>query len=81
MRDKLAQFNRQPVNQGILKNNKPPIPSDLHKNNVSASKISAEQEARLTTREITLGVEKARKALNEPSTDLIAFEEALKKKH
>jgi hypothetical protein len=25
MRDKLAQFNRQPVNQGILKNNKPPL--------------------------------------------------------
>ena len=35
----------------------------------------------MTTRDITLGVELARKALNEPSTDLLAFEEALKKKH
>ena len=38
-------------------------------------------EARLTNDEITAGVDEARAAANAPSLDLLAFEEALKKKH
>ena len=45
------------------------------------TKLEFEEEARLTTDEITRGVEKAREAMNEPTIDLLAFEQALKKKH
>ena len=45
------------------------------------AKLEFEEEARLTTDEITRGVEKAREAMNEPTIDLLAFEQALKKKH
>ena len=42
---------------------------------------TAEEDARLTTEEITKGVQKAKESLNAPPLDLAAFEEALKKKH
>ena len=42
---------------------------------------SVKDEARLTNDEITAGVDEARAAANAPSLDLLAFEEALKKKH
>ena len=45
------------------------------------AKLEFEEEARLTTDEITRGVEKAREAMNQPTIDLLAFEQALKKKH
>jgi len=38
-------------------------------------------EARLTSEAITCGVDEARAAVNAPPLDLLAFEEALKKKH
>jgi len=38
------------------------------------AKLEFEEEARLTTDEITRGVEKAREAMNEPTIDLLAFE-------
>ena len=44
-------------------------------------KLDFEEEARLTTDEITRGVQQAREAMNEPTLDLLAFEQALKKKH
>lgn len=40
-----------------------------------------EESIHLSSDAITKGVEMARKALNEPSTDLLAFEKALKEKH
>ena len=43
--------------------------------------MTPEEEARLTSEEITAGVEQAKEALNAPPLDLLAFEAALKQKH
>ena len=43
--------------------------------------VTEEQEARLTTEQISDGVQKAREAVNAPSDDLLAFEKELKAKH
>jgi hypothetical protein len=43
--------------------------------------MTPEEEARLTTEQITEGVQKAKEAMNAPPLDLVAFEEQLKKKH
>ena len=43
--------------------------------------VTPEEEARLTTEQITEGVKKAQEAVNAPSLDLVAFEEQLKAKH
>ena len=40
--------------------------------------ITPEEEARLTTEQITEGVNKAKEAMNAPPLDLVAFEEQLK---
>ena len=43
--------------------------------------MTPEEEARLTTEQITQGVEMAKEALNAVPLDLLAFEEKLKQKH
>jgi len=43
--------------------------------------LTFEEEARLSTQQISLGVQQAREAMNAPPTDLLAFEKALKQKH
>ena len=40
--------------------------------------LTFEEEARLTTDQITRAVEDAKQAMNAPPTDLLAFEQALK---
>merc|ERR1712091_547883 len=43
--------------------------------------LTEEQEARLTSEQITEGVNKARDAMNAPTHDLLEFEKQLKAKH
>ena len=43
--------------------------------------MTPEEEDRLTTEQITDGVNQAKEAMNAPPMDLIAFEEQLKQKH
>ena len=45
------------------------------------TEATPEEEIKLTTEEITKGVDQARDAVNAPPLDVIAFEEQLKKKH
>ena len=54
---------------------------DASAGQAAQEELTAADETRLTTEEISLGVEEAREALNAPPMDLLAFEEALKKKH
>ena len=43
--------------------------------------LTPAEEAKLTTEQITAGVEQAKAAVNAPPLDLLAFEAALKQKH
>ena len=43
--------------------------------------LTPAKEAKLTTEQITAGVEQAKAAVNAPPLDLLAFEAALKQKH
>ena len=45
------------------------------------TEVTPEEEIKLTTEQITNGVEQARDAVNAAPLDVIAFEEQLKKKH
>lgn len=67
---------------------RPPLKSKAHRVHFEdpeeekrQPETSAEEEARLTTQEITEGVRQAREALNAPPTDLLQFEKQLKAKH
>ena len=84
MREKMARISGNEARppqpgqpKGILKSKAYRAPVD--KEEVKEPQL--EDMAVLTSEQITDGVQKAREAVNAPTLDLIAFEEALKKKH
>ena len=90
MRQKLAKYNKGKVPQQpqVQTVTRPPLKSKAHRVHFEEPEeekkqveVSAEEEARLTTQEITEGVRLAREALNAPPTDLLEFEKQLKAKH
>ena len=85
MRQKLAKYN-QGKNPAQNAPSRPPLKSKAMRAPQDASSgqgetISPAEEAKLTTEQITAGVEQAKAAVNAPPLDLLAFEEALKHKH
>ena len=87
MRQKLAKYNggQKPAATGTGPTRRPPISKALRAKEDAGTgqeqALSPAEEAKLTTEQITAGVEKAKEAVNAPPLDLLAFEAALKQKH
>lgn len=65
----------------MSKAHRAPIQIEGQSQETSPTALTEEQDARLTTSQITEGVQRAREAVNAPSADLLEFEKQLKFKY